>query len=421
MTEFKKLKFENQTLVVPSCCTIPVIPGDGIGPEVWEATQHVIDHLLETVYLGQKKIEWKLCLAGEDAYKKTGTYLPAETLDIISDHLVTVKGPLMTPVGKGIRSLNVHLRKEFDLYACVRPIIWFPGVKSPVNRPDQVDMVIFRENTEDIYAGIEWDYEDPDCDLLKQFLTKKLGVKQIPFEETASIGIKPISKQGTQRLVHAAIDYAIAHNRSSVTLVHKGNIMKFTEGKFRDWGYEIARQSFGDKVVCDSDIEQILSKKNITKQEFINQIKAEGKIYINDCIADNFFQQALINPAQFSVVASPNLNGDFISDALAAQVGGLGLSPGANINYENGHAIFEATHGSAPDIAGKGMANPTAMLLSVRMLLVYLKWDTAANSLREAIKTMFKEGYVTADLSDKTQSKSLSTSEFAKKCCEFIS
>ena len=418
--QFDTLKFKNQDLVVPRFCRIPVIPGDGIGPEIWNATERVIDHLIDTVYAGQKKIDWKVCLAGEAAFKKTGHYLPEETLNTISDHLVTVKGPLTTPVGKGIRSLNVHLRKQFDLYACVRPIIWFPGVKSPVQRPDQVDMVIFRENTEDIYVGIEWDYYDPDCDRLKDFLADKLNVHTIPFEQTASLGIKPISKDGTQRLVHSAIDYAIAHKRSYVTLVHKGNIMKFTEGRFRDWGYEIGRRSFGDKVLCDPDIDAISKKRNISRNDCIEQAVAEGKIYLNDCIADNFFQQALINPAQFSVVACPNLNGDFISDALAAQVGGLGLSPGANINYENGHAIFEATHGSAPDIVGTGQANPTAMLLSVRMLLLYMKWDTAANILREAIKRMFREGHVTADLNDQQKKKPLSTDEFAKKCCDFI-
>ena len=420
MSKYSVIKYENQSLVVPHFVSIPVLPGDGIGPEVWDATKQVVDHLLDTIYAGQRHINWVECMAGQTAFKKTGQYLPDETLETIVNHLVAVKGPLMTPVGGGIRSLNVHLRKQFDLYACVRPVFWFPGVQSPVRRPDQVDMVIFRENTEDIYVGIEWDHDDPNCNQLKTFLKDSLSVDSIPFESTASIGIKPISRQGTQRLVHAAIEYAIDHKRQYVTLVHKGNIMKFTEGRFRDWGYEIARQSFGDQVICDTDIDLLVERKKGSKKQLIKQALAAGKIYVNDCIADNFFQQALLNPSQFSVVACPNLNGDFISDALAAQVGGLGLSPGANINYQNGHAIFEATHGSAPDIAGKGMANPTAMLLSVRMLLLYMKWDSAAILLKKAIKQMFKEGYVTADLQTSDQKKSLSTAEFVSKLCDFI-
>ena len=420
MTDFKTITFSNRTLTVPRHCEIPVIPGDGVGKEIWEVTEHVIDVVLKHAYKGLKSIQWRRCLAGLDAYEQTGEYLPSETLDCIKTHLVALKGPLMTPVGKGIRSLNVYLRKEFDLYACVRPIIYFQGLVSPVTHPSDVDMVIFRENTEDIYAGIEWDYTDPKCRQLKDFLVQTLGSNAIPFDETASIGIKPISKQGTQRLVAAAIRYALKTGRSHVSLVHKGNIMKFTEGRFRDWGYECARQQFGDQVVCYSDVQEQMKTRGYSFMDMIADLNSQGKVFISDIIADNFFQQALLNPSQFSVVACPNLNGDFVSDALAAQVGGLGLAPGANINYENGYAIFEATHGTAPDIVGQGKANPTAMLLSAYLLFVYLKWDDAATLLMSSLKALFRDGYVTSDLYTTGDRHVLTTDSFGEQLCRHI-
>ena len=416
-----KIRFNNRSLQVPHHCQIPVIPGDGIGPEIWKSTKTVIDTLLKRVYDGKKHIEWLECLAGQDAFQKTGKYIPPQTSRYIHDHLVALKGPLMTPVGGDLRSLNVRLRKEFDLYACIRPIMWFPGLVSPVKTPENVSMVIFRENTEDIYVGIEWDYSDPKCKKLKSFLKSKLKTSHIPFDETASIGIKPISKQGSQRLVHAAIDYAFETKRSIVTLVHKGNIMKYTEGKFRDWGYEIAKEAFGDHVVTEFDLIDLQKKHpTLNKQEILQQAFQQGKVYVNDCIADNFFQQALLNPSQFSVIASPNLNGDYISDALAAQVGGLGVAPGANINYENGHAIFEPTHGTAPQLANKNIANPTAMILSARLMFIYLKWDAAAATLLEVLQDAFKIGIMTHDLASQKNQPGLSTSEFTEKLCTLI-
>ena len=416
---FEPVSFYNQRLHVPNYLLVPVIPGDGIGPEIWKATQQVIDVLLHHVYQDTQKIQFKTLLAGQSAFETTGSYLPQESLDEIAKCHIAIKGPLQTPVGGGIRSLNVALRKTFDLYACVRPIRWFEGVKSPVRLPEAVDMVIFRENTEDIYAGIEWDFQDPKVNQLKRYLVEELGVEHIPFEESASIGIKPVSQQGSERLVLAAIEYAIEHKRHTVTLVHKGNIMKFTEGRFRDWGYESAKAIFGDKVICWPDIQAI--QKNISEkaaQQALNEAKAEGRILINDCITDAFFQQALIDPQAFDVIATTNLNGDYISDALAAQVGGIGISPGANINYATGVAIFEATHGTAPAIVGKGLANPTAMLLSVYMCLNYVRWQKAAKTLLVALKACFKAGECTPDLA--SQNKGLSTQEFADELCKRI-
>ena len=414
------MTYENNRLHVPNDVVIPVIAGDGIGPEIWRGTKQVLDVLMDTVYEGRKRIKWLPVLAGELAFKKTGKALPKETIDAIKTHMVALKGPLKTPIGGGIRSLNVSLRKTFDLFACVRPIDWFEGLPTPVKYPEFVDMVIFRENTEDIYTGIEWDMSDETCTRLKQVLKTDFGVKHIPNEETASIGIKPVSKKGSQRLVEAAITYAKKNKRKRVTLVHKGNIMKFTEGRFRDWGYEIAVEAFGDDVFCMKRYESIKKDKGEKAADLALKCAEEaGAIIIDECITDAFFQNALINPKAFDVIATTNLNGDFISDALAAQIGGVGLAPGGNINYQTGYAIFEATHGTAPAIAGKGIANPSAMILSAYMCLNYIRFTKAASLLLEALKQAFREGHRTIDLVADSKD-ALSTQAFCDTLCEFI-
>ena len=403
-------------LQIPENPVIPFIEGDGIGPDVWTASRRVLDAAVEKSYNGKRKIEWKEMLAGEKAFKQTGEWLPAETLDVAREYIVSIKGPLTTPVGGGIRSLNVAMRQELDLYVCLRPVHWFQGVPSPVVHPEKVDMVIFRENTEDIYAGIEFKYDSPEAKKLLDFLTNELGVsKKIRFPETSSFGIKPVSKEGSERLVRAAIKYAIENKRPTVSLVHKGNIMKFTEGGFKQWGYELATREFGDKVYT---WEQWEATKKAQNEEAANaeikKAKADGKVIINDVIADNFLQQILLAPQDYSVVATLNLNGDYISDALAAAVGGIGIAPGANINYLTGHAVFEATHGTAPRFANTDSMNPSSLLLSGVMMLEYMGWTEAANAILEALKTTIKRKRVTIDFYNLMHDATLlKTSEFA--------
>lgn len=406
----------NGKLTVPDFPVIPFIEGDGIGPEVWAASKSVLDAAVEKVYNGKRKIEWKEILAGEKAFNQTGEWLPAASLDAAREYLVSIKGPLTTPIGGGIRSLNVALRQELDLFVCLRPVEWFQGVPSPVKHPEYVDMVIFRENTEDIYAGIEFNYDSPEAKKLLAFLTDELGVsKKIRFPETTSFGIKPVSKDGSERLIRAAIDYAIEHKRPSVTLVHKGNIMKFTEGGFKKWGYEMATREYGDKVFTWEQWEQIKKEQGEDEANSrLKQAKASGKVIIDDSIADNFLQQILLAPKNYSVIATLNLNGDYISDALAAAVGGIGIAPGANINYNTGHAVFEATHGTAPRFAGTDSMNPSSLLLSGVMMLQYMGWHEAANVILESLKITIKRKRVTVDFYNLMQDATLlKTSEFA--------
>lgn len=403
-------------LNVPENPIIPFIEGDGIGPDVWSASRKVMDAAVEACYKGKRKIEWKEMLAGEKAFKQTGEWLPAETLDIAKEYIVSIKGPLTTPVGGGIRSLNVAMRQELDLYVCLRPVHWFQGVPSPVHHPEKVDMVIFRENTEDIYAGIEFKAGTPEAEKFLKFLTEEMGVsKKIRFPESSSFGVKPVSKEGSERLVRAAIEYALKHNRSSVTLVHKGNIMKFTEGGFKNWGYELAAREFGDKVYTWEQWEA--SKKDKGEDVANDEMKkaqADGKLIIKDVIADNFLQQILLAPQDYSVVATLNLNGDYISDALAAAVGGIGIAPGANINYLTGYAVFEATHGTAPRFANTDTMNPSSLLLSGVMMLEYMGWNEAANAIVQALRTAIMRKRVTIDFYNLMHDATLlKTSEFA--------
>lgn len=411
----EKITNNNGTLQVPDSPVIPFIEGDGIGVDIWPATRRIVDAAVAKSYSGKRKIEWKEVLAGEKAFNQTGNWLPEETLAAFREYLVGIKGPLTTPIGGGIRSLNVALRQELDLYVCQRPTRYFQGVVTPLKRPQDVDMVIFRENTEDIYAGIEWQTGTPEAIKLREFLIQEMGVKKIRFPESSSFGIKPISKEGTERLVRAAIQYAIDHKLPSVTLVHKGNIMKFTEGSFKNWGYELAEREFGDKTFTWAQWEQI---KKADGEEAANAaqeaaVKA-GKVLIKDAIADAFLQWTLLKPREFSVIATPNLNGDYISDQLAAMVGGIGIAPGANINYVTGNAIFEATHGTAPIHAGKNKANPCSLLLSAVMMLQYMGWCEAGSAIVTAMESAFGEGKATYDLVRFMEGGTkLSTSEFA--------
>jgi len=408
----------NGKLLVPDQPIIPFIEGDGIGPDVWSASRKVIDAAIEKAYKGARKIEWKEMLAGEKAFNQTGEWLPAATLDIAKEYLVSIKGPLTTPVGGGIRSLNVALRQELDLYVCLRPVNWFKGVPSPVHHPEDVNMTIFRENTEDIYAGIEFKMGSEEVQKLMHFLKTELGVdKQIRFPESTALGIKPVSKEGSQRLIKAAIQYAIEQKKPSVTLVHKGNIMKFTEGGFKNWGYEIAKEAFGDQVFTWMEWEAIKAAQNEeAANNALKKANVEGKIIINDCIADNFLQQILLAPKDFSVIATLNLNGDYISDALAAAVGGIGIAPGGNINYTSGHAVFEATHGTAPRFANTDTMNPSSLLLSGVMMLEYMGWNEAAEAIVESLKTTIKRKRVTIDFYNLMHDATLlKTSEFAEE------
>lgn len=376
----QKVSIVNGKLHVPDHPVIPFIEGDGTGPDIWRASVRVLDAAVEKAYGGKRKIQWKEVLAGEKAFNQTQSWLPQETLDLISEYKIAIKGPLTTPVGGGIRSLNVALRQQLDLYACVRPVRWFEGVPSPVREPNLVDMVIFRENTEDIYAGIEYMAGTPEANKIKKFLQEEMGVSKIRFPETSSFGIKPVSLEGTERLVRAAIEYAIKYNRKSVTLVHKGNIMKFTEGKFMEWGYELAKREFGAVELDGGPWCQL-----------------PNGIVIKDAIADNFLQQILLRPSEYDVVATLNLNGDYISDALAAQVGGIGIAPGANINYLSGHAIFEATHGTAPKYAGQDKVNPSSVILSGEMMFRYFGWNEAADLIISGLEKAIANKRVTYD------------------------
>ncbi|HEX8428212.1 NADP-dependent isocitrate dehydrogenase [Hymenobacter sp.] len=410
----EKITIKNGKLNVPDQPTIPFIEGDGTGPDIWAASVRVFDAAVEKAYGGSRKLVWKEVLAGEKSFKQTNNWLPNETLDAFREYLVGIKGPLTTPVGGGIRSLNVALRQELDLYACVRPVRWFEGVPSPVKQPNLTDMVIFRENTEDIYAGIEYMNGTPQAQKMLEFLQDEMGVKKIRFPDTSSFGIKPVSKEGTERLVRAAILYAIEHKKPSVTIVHKGNIMKFTEGAFKTWGYELAEREFGDKVYTWSQYDRVLAKQG---QEVADaQQKAAldgGKILIKDSIADAFLQQILLRPAEYSVVATLNLNGDYISDALAAIVGGIGIAPGANINYMTGHAIFEATHGTAPKYAGQDKVNPGSVILSGAMMLEHLGWQEAADLIYKGLEAAIASKRVTYDFERLMEGATL------LKCSEF--
>lgn len=394
----QKIQVENGVLNTPNNPVIPFIEGDGTGPDIWAAAKRVLDAAVKKAYNGEKEIAWKEVLAGEKAFKQTGEWLPQATLDTIDEYLIAIKGPLTTPIGGGIRSLNVALRQELDLYVCLRPVRYFKGVPSPVKRPEDTDMVIFRENTEDIYAGIEFKEGSEESKKLIAFLKSEFGVDKIRFPETSGIGIKPISKEGTERLVRSAIEYAIKEGRKSLTLVHKGNIMKFTEGAFKNWGYDLCEREYGDKVFTWNEYDRIKEAEGAevadAKQK---EALAEGKILVKDSIADIFLQQILTRPAEFDVVATMNLNGDYISDALAAQVGGIGIAPGANINYLTGHAIFEATHGTAPKYAGLDKVNPSSVILSGTLLLEYIGWGEAAALINHSMEKTIAAKTVTYD------------------------
>ena len=394
----EKITLMNGKLNVPNFPVIPFIEGDGTGPDIWNASVRVLDAAVEKAYGGTRKIIWREVLAGEKAFKQTGEWLPTETLDVIREYLVAIKGPLTTPVGGGIRSLNVALRQILDLYTCLRPVRYFKGVPSPVKHPETTDMVIFRENSEDIYSGIEWMQGTSEAEKVIRFLTDEMGVKNIRFPESSSIGIKPVSKEGTERLVRAAILFTLEHKRPSLTLVHKGNIMKFTEGGFKKWGYELADREFGDKVFTWVTYDKIKASEGEAAADAAQkEAVSQGKIIVKDCIADAFLQQILTRPADYSVIATLNLNGDYISDALAAIVGGIGIAPGANINYVTGHAVFEATHGTAPKYAGKDQVNPGSVILSGMMMLEYMGWMEAASLILKGLEGAIRKKRVTYD------------------------
>jgi isocitrate dehydrogenase len=398
----EKITISHGKLQVPDHPIVAFIEGDGTGPDIWAASVRVLDAAVAQAYKGRRKIAWAEVYAGEKAQTVYGkdcppNLLPPETLDVIRQYLVAIKGPLTTPVGEGFRSLNVTLRQELDLYVCLRPVRWFKGVPSPVKHPEKIDMVIFRENTEDIYAGIEWAQGTPEVKKVIAFLQNEMGVKKIRFPETSSIGIKPVSKEGSERLIRAAMRYAVENGRRNVTLVHKGNIMKFTEGGFRDWGYELAKQEYGGVEIDGGP-----------------WVRLPGGCVVKDVIADAFLQQILTRPAEYSVIATMNLNGDYISDALAAQVGGIGIAPGANINYRSGHAIFEATHGTAPKYAGQDKVNPGSVILSGEMMLRYMGWDEAADRIIGSLEATIAAKKVTYDFERlMTGATLLRTSEFA--------
>ncbi|PKP36495.1 MAG: isocitrate dehydrogenase (NADP(+)) [Bacteroidetes bacterium HGW-Bacteroidetes-14] len=409
-------------LHVPDQPVIPFIEGDGTGPDIWAASVRVIDAAVEKAYSGKRKILWKEVLAGEKSFDKTGNWLPDETLDAFRKYTVGIKGPLTTPVGGGIRSLNVALRQQLDLYVCLRPVRWFDGVPSPVKDPSKVDMHIFRENTEDIYAGIEFMSGTPEADKVLAFLKNEMGVNKIRFPETSSIGIKPVSKEGTERLVRAAMNYTIERKLPSLTIVHKGNIMKYTEGAFKMWGYELVRREYADKTFTWAEYDEIAEKSGKDAADKAQQTAIDGgKILVKDVIADAFLQQILLRPAEYSVIATLNLNGDYISDALAAIVGGIGIAPGANINYVTGHAIFEATHGTAPKYAGLDMVNPGSVILSGAMMLEYLGWNEAADLIYSSIRKTILSGKVTYDFHRlMANATKLKTSEFGTEIVNAI-
>lgn len=414
-TEGDKITIDNGKLQVPSNPIIPFIEGDGTGRDIWKASKRVLDAAVEKAYNGSKKLAWYEVFAGEKAFNTYGEWLPNDTLEAIREYIVAIKGPLTTPIGGGIRSLNVALRQELDLYTCLRPVRYFKGVPSPVKRPELVDMVIFRENTEDIYAGIEFKEGTEEVKKMIKFLQEEMGANKIRFPETSGIGIKPVSSEGSKRLVRAAVEYAISHGRKSVTLVHKGNIMKFTEGAFKNWGYEVAEQEFGDKVFTWAQYDVIKEKDGVDAANAAQKAAEEaGKIIVKDAIADIALQQVLTRPTDFDVIATLNLNGDYLSDALAAQVGGIGIAPGANINYVTGHAIFEATHGTAPKYADKDVVNPGSVILSGVMLLEHLGWQEAADLIYKGMEMAINNKTVTYDFARlMDNAKEVKCSEFA--------
>jgi isocitrate dehydrogenase len=391
-----KITKNNNRLEVPSNPTIPFIEGDGVGAEITSVMRQVVDAAVEKAYSDGRKIEWMEVLAGGKAFDQTGEWLPQATIDAFREYLVGIKGPLMTPVGGGIRSLNVALRQTLDLYVCQRPVRYYQGIESPVKHPELVDMCIFRENTEDIYAGIEWEAGTDEARKFYRFLRDEMHVSKVRFPETSGFGVKPVSREGSERLIRSAIEYALKHNLPSVTLVHKGNIMKFTEGGFKNWGYELAQREYAEEL-------------------------KSGRLTIKDCICDAFLQNALLKPQDYSVIATMNLNGDYVSDMLAAQVGGIGIAPGANINYSTGHAIFEATHGIAPDIAGKDIVNPSSIILSAVMMLDYMGWGAAGELITAALEKLFMQGTATNDLARFMENgKPVGTKEFATQLIDAL-
>ncbi|NJJ40222.1 NADP-dependent isocitrate dehydrogenase [Paenibacillus apii] len=414
-TEGEQITIDNGKLQVPNHPIIPFIEGDGTGRDIWKASKRVLDAAVDKAYGGTKSIAWYEVFAGEKAFNTYGEWLPNDTLEAIREYIVAIKGPLTTPIGGGIRSLNVALRQELDLYVCLRPVRYFDGVPSPVKRPELVDMVIFRENTEDIYAGIEYQEGSEQVKKVIEFLQQEMGVSKIRFPETSGIGIKPVSSEGSKRLVRAAVEYAIKHGRKSVTLVHKGNIMKFTEGAFKNWGYEVAEQEFGDKVFTWSQYDAIKEAEGADAANAAQKkAEQEGKIIVKDAIADIALQQVLTRPTDFDVIATLNLNGDYLSDALAAQIGGIGIAPGANINYVTGHAIFEATHGTAPKYADKDVVNPGSVVLSGVMMLEHLGWQEAADLIYKGMSTAINNKTVTYDFARLMEGATeLKCSEFA--------
>ncbi|MFS0727310.1 NADP-dependent isocitrate dehydrogenase [Paenibacillus sp. 1P07SE] len=416
-TEGEKITIQDGLLQVPNQPIIPFIEGDGTGRDIWRASQRVLDAAVEKAYKGEKKLAWYEVFAGEKAFNEFGEWLPADTLTAIREYIVAIKGPLTTPIGGGIRSLNVALRQELDLYTCLRPVRYFDGVPSPVKRPELVDMVIFRENTEDIYAGIEYQEGSDEVKKVIAFLQEEMGANKIRFPETSGIGIKPVSSEGSKRLARAAIEYALKHGRKSVTLVHKGNIMKFTEGAFKNWGYEVAEQEYPEQTFTWGQYDRI---KEAEGTDAANKAQAEaeaaGKLIVKDAIADIALQQVLTRPTDFDVIATLNLNGDYLSDALAAQVGGIGIAPGANINYLTGHAIFEATHGTAPKYADKDVVNPGSVILSGVMLLEHLGWQEAADLIYKGMETSINNKTVTYDFARLMEgAKEVKCSEFANE------
>jgi len=414
-----KIVFDKDRLQVPSNPTIPFIIGDGIGPDIWKAAVKVFDGAVKKAYQGERQIVWKEVLAGQKAFDSTGEWLPKETLAEMDEYLVSIKGPLTTPIGEGIRSLNVAIRQSLDLYACVRPIEWFQGVPSPVKHPENVNMVLFRENTEDIYAGIEFQADSPESNKLSEFLEKELKV-DYDFSKKPALGIKPVSKEGSERLIRAAIEYALKNDLSSLALIHKGNIMKYTEGAFKKWGYDLAEREFPDRVYTWDRWEATKASKG--EDEANKELQAArnvGKLIVTDVIADNFLQQILISPQSYSVVATLNLNGDYMSDALAAMVGGIGIAPGANINYKTGHAVFEATHGTAPRFANTNTMNPSSVILSGVMLLDYIGWSEAAALIKDALQKTIVTKFVTIDFYNQMENATLlKTDEFGDKIIE---
>lgn len=418
----EKIRVENGVLVVPDKVIIPFIEGDGIGVEITPAMQEVVNAAVEKIYNGEREIQWKELYASIKAEQKFGTALPEETLQGFKDYVVGIKGPLFTPISGGRRSLNVALRQDLDLYACVRPVRYYNGVSSPVKYPEKVDMTIFRENTEDIYAGIEWNQGSDEAKKFYEFLYNEMGVRKVRFPESSSFGVKPVSIEGSERLIRSAVEYAIEHKKPSVTIVHKGNIMKFTEGGFKKWGYELCEREFKDVCFTMNSYEQLKEEKGVSfADEALEQAREGGKIIIKDVIADAFLQNALLYPEDYDVIATLNLNGDYISDMLAAQVGGIGIAPGANINYKSKHAIFEATHGTAPAIAGKNLANPCSMLLSAVIMLEYIGWIEAAKMIDSAIVKSFENKKATNDLAVGMEGATpLSCSEFTQNILNII-